>query len=65
LIEGPLIRLGHRKFRFDAPKTAGNNSPKSANAWGEFRAMACLVRAARQPCVVSLLSAIALARPSP
>jgi peptidoglycan/LPS O-acetylase OafA/YrhL len=31
-IEGPLIRMAHRKFRFDAPKTAGNNSPKPANA---------------------------------
>jgi peptidoglycan/LPS O-acetylase OafA/YrhL len=32
LIEGPLIRRAHRKFRFDAPVQAGNNSPKPVNA---------------------------------
>jgi peptidoglycan/LPS O-acetylase OafA/YrhL len=32
LVEGPLIRLAHRKFRFGAPTTIGNDSRTAVNA---------------------------------
>ena len=31
-IEGPLIRMGHRKFRFGEPNKIGNDSLKAVNA---------------------------------